>query len=105
MLLAEIIPGTGDHRDVADLGGLRELGDDRKHRGGLGLVPLERGHLQRKPGCIRQQPERDLRLEAPFLEVPGLREPVTAVGLEVQRARVLHHQDAGPALRASRTPR
>ena len=46
--------------------GLLKRGDGGQHRGGLGLVALERLDHQREPGRIGEQPDGDLRLEAGF---------------------------------------
>ena len=69
-------------------------------------VALERLHHQREPGRVGQQADGDLRLQAAFLGEPRLAEPVTGVGLEVQRGHVVEHQRrrAQPR-RAPRTPR
>src|SRR5690606_39361013 len=66
-----------------------ERGDRRDHRLGLGLVAFERLDHQREPGCVGEQPDRDLQLQPTFLREPGFTEPVTAVGLEVQGGDVV----------------
>ena len=55
-------PGIGDHGDLGQVVGGLERADDRQHRGGLGLVALERVEHQREPGPVGEQPDRDLRL-------------------------------------------
>ena len=70
--------------------------DHRQDRLGLGGVALERVDHQREPAHIGQQPDGDLRLQAAFLGEPGLAEPVTLVGLEVQRGDVVEHQRRRP---------
>src|SRR5215207_8610995 len=45
-----------------------------------------------KPAHIGQQADGDLRLQPTFLGEPGLAEPVTLIGLEVQRGDVVEHQ-------------
>ena len=66
-----------------------DRGDDR---GGLGLVAFERLDHQRESGRVGEQPDGDLRLEPSFLGEPRLAEPVTAIGLEVQRRHVIQDQ-------------
>lgn len=73
------------------MGGHERL-DHRQHRGGLGLVALERVDHQREPGRVGQQADGDLGLQATFLGGPGLAEPVTGVGLEVQGCHVIEQQ-------------
>lgn len=71
-----------------------------RHRARLALECLDH---QREPSCIGQQPDGDLRLESPLFGEPGLTEPVTLVGLEVQGRNVVEDQAGWPqgcALRA-----
>ena len=70
--------------------------DRRQHRQGFGLVALKRLDHQREPGRVGEQPDGDLRLQSAFLGEPGLAEPVTGVGLEVQRGHVIQHQAGWP---------
>jgi hypothetical protein len=70
--------------------------DDRQHRGCLGSVALERFDRQREPAGISEQPEGDLGLEPVFFGESGFPEPVTCIGLEVQRRDVEEHQRCRP---------
>ena len=92
-------PGIGDHGDIGQLVGGLEGVDHRQHRGGLGLVALERLNRQREPGRVGQQAEGDLWLQTPLFGESGLTEPVTGIGLEVQRRDVEQHQARWPQSR------
>ena len=96
-------PGIGDHGHVGELVGGLERVDDRHHRGGLGLVALERRDGQRESGGVGEQAEGDLRVQTAFLGKSRLTEPVTGIGLEVQCAHVVEHQAGRSQLR--RAPR
>jgi hypothetical protein len=78
-------PRVGDHGHLGQSVGGHERLQHRQHGLGLGPVALERVHHQREPGRVGQQPDGDLRVQAPLLGEPRLTEPVTGVGLEVQR--------------------
>ena len=54
------------------------------------LLPLNADH-QREPALVGQQADGDLRLQAAFLGEPGFPEPISRVGLEMQRADVVEH--------------
>ena len=97
-------PGVGDHGHLGQSVRGGERLDHRQDGLGLGRVALERVHLQREPAHIGQQPDGDLRLQPAFLGEPGLAEPVTLVGLEVQRGHVVEHQRrrAQPDMRGAR---
>jgi hypothetical protein len=56
------------------------------------FVPLKGGHHQREAVLAGEQSDGDLRLQAAFLRVPRLAEPITFVGLEVQGGHVEEHQ-------------
>jgi hypothetical protein len=84
--------GVGDDGDVGELVGGHERADGGQHGGGLGGVALERLHHQREPGRVGQQADGDLWFQAAFLGEAGLAEPITSVGLEVERADVVKHQ-------------
>jgi hypothetical protein len=62
-------PGIGDHRHVGEIVGGPEGVDDRHHGGGLGFVALKRGHRQREPRRVGEQPEGDLGFQSAFLGV------------------------------------
>ena len=85
-------PGVGDHRHPGQAVCGLEGFDHRHQRLGLGGVAVEGVDLQREPAHIGQQPDGDLRLQPAFLGEPGLAEPVTLVGLEVQGGDVVEHQ-------------
>ena len=85
-------PRVRDDRDVRQAVGGHELLDHRQHRLGLGPVPLEGGDHQREPVLAGQQADGDLRFQAAFPGEPGLTEPVTLVGLEIEGAHVVEDQ-------------
>ena len=85
-------PGISDHGHVGELMCGLEGVDDRHHRGGLGLVALERRDVEREPGGVGEQAQGDLRVQTAFLRESRLAEPVTGIGLEVQCAHVIEHQ-------------
>jgi hypothetical protein len=89
--------GVRHHGHPGQLVGGHERLQRRQHRGGRGLVPLERVHRQRKPGRIREQADGDLRVQTAFLGEPRPTEPVPGVGLELQR------RDVAPTPTSSRT--
>jgi hypothetical protein len=90
-------PGVCDDGDIGQLAGSHERLDGRQHRLGLGLVPLKGADHERKPVLPGEQAYGDLRLQPPFLGEPGLAEPVTLVGLEIQGAHVVSTRLAGPS--------
>ena len=49
------------------------------------LVPFKRLDAQREPVHVGEHPDGDLRVDPPFLTESGLPEPVTLVGLVVER--------------------
>jgi hypothetical protein len=83
---------VGHDRDISQLVGIHERTDGRQHRSGLAPVALERVNHQRKPACVGEQPDRDLRLQAAFFGEPGLTEPVPGIGLEVQGGHIVENQ-------------
>jgi hypothetical protein len=85
-----------DDRDVGEPSGGHELIDDGQHGLGLGLVALERADHEREAVLPGEQPDGDLRFQAPLLGEPGLAESVARVGLEVERADVVKHEGLLP---------
>ena len=83
---------VGHDRDISQLVGIHERTDGRQHRSGLAPVALERVNHQRKPACVGEQPDSDLRLQAAFFGEPGLTEPVPGIGLEVQGGHIVENQ-------------
>jgi hypothetical protein len=96
--IAFLLVGLGDHARVHDHGDVRqpvdghELLDDRQHRLGLGLVPLEGGDHGEKPVLPGEQRDGDLRLQPPLLGESRLAKTVAPIGLEVERGHVVEHQ-------------
>ena len=72
--------------------GGHERGACRPHRRGLGRVALERVHHQREPGGVGEQADHNLRIQAALFGEPGLAEPITGVGLEVEGGHVIKDQ-------------
>jgi len=95
-------PRVGDHGDIGELVGSHERLQHRQHGLGLGPVPLKPLHHQRPPGGVGEQPDGDLRVQPSFLAEPRLTEPVTLIGLEVQRRDVEQHQRRRPQLSVRR---
>jgi hypothetical protein len=75
---------VGHHRDALRAVLSRERLEHRQDRLRLGLVPLERVHLQRETLPRSQQTDHDLRLQAALFGEPGLSEPVALMGLPVE---------------------
>ena len=88
-----------DDRDVVEPVRGHERFQCRQHRRLLGFVALERLDPQRKTARVGEQPDRDLRLEAPFLAEPRLAEPVALMDLVVARGHVVEDQRRRPQLR------
>ena len=93
-------PGVGDHDHVGQIVALLEGLDDRQDRGGFGFVAFEAADLQREPGTVDQQPDHDLRIDAAFLGIADLAQPVFLLSLEIQRRDVVEHQRDVPAREA-----
>ena len=90
------MPAPGDSDELSDtVGGLEGLhhGDDR---GGLSLVPLPAADLERKTSPVDQQPDDDLGVDPPLLEVTHPPQVVLTLGLEVQGGHACRHRARPP---------
>src|SRR2546430_2596269 len=85
-LAAEIIPASATTVYILEAVGGHERLEGRQHRGGFGLVALERIDHQRETGGVGEQPDGDLRLQPALFGEPRFPKPVTGIGLEIQSA-------------------
>jgi hypothetical protein len=84
-------PGVGDHDHLGHLVPFGEGLDDRDDGRGLGPVAGEAADLEREALPVDEQPDDDLRVDAPLLGVADLAQVVLVIGLEVQRRGVIEH--------------
>lgn len=98
-------PGVRNDRHLGEPVSGHELLQHRQHGEFLGLVALELVDHQRKPPHIRQQADGDLGLQAAFLAVTRLPEPVTLIGLEIQGRHVVEQECGGAETNMGSEPR